>query len=131
MYATRDGSAKFAERLATVYNLPPEEIHCEGCLAEGDAVFTYCRVCPIKSCTAERGLAGCNECDDWPRENIDNFPIPVGKKVMMRAIPHWREVGTERWVADEKARYACPSCGARLFRGAKRCRACGESVDVD
>jgi len=131
MYATRDGNAKFAERLATVYNLPPEEIHCAGCLAEGDAVFAYCRVCPIKSCTIERGYSGCHQCDDWPCDKVDDFPMPVGKEVMMRAIPHWREVGTEQWVADEEERYACPSCGARLFRGAKRCRACGEPVDVD
>jgi len=28
MYATRDDNPKFAEKLATVYNLPVEEIHC-------------------------------------------------------------------------------------------------------
>ena len=57
--------------------------------------------------------------------------MPVGKKVIMRAVPHWREVGTEQWVADEEARYVCPSCGAELFRGAKRCRQCKEPVDAD
>jgi predicted RNA-binding Zn-ribbon protein involved in translation (DUF1610 family) len=131
MYATRDDSPKFRERLAGVYNLPPDEIHCEGCLAEGDAVFAYCRVCPIKTCTAGRGYEGCHQCDDFPCQAIDDFPMPVGKRVILRAVPRWREIGTEAWVAEEEARYVCPACGARLFRGAKRCRECGEPVDVD
>jgi hypothetical protein len=131
MYATRDDNEKFRDKLATVYGLPAEEIHCEGCLAEGDAVFTYCRVCPIKSCTGERGYRGCHECDDFPCTFIDEFPMPVGKKVIMRAIPRWREVGIEQWIAEEEERCVCPKCGARLFRGAKRCRECKEPVDVD
>jgi len=131
MYATRDDNKKFAELLAGVYNLPVEKIHCEGCLAGGEATFEYCRVCPIKSCTAERGYEGCHQCDEFPCEFIDNFPMPVGKRVMLRAIPRWREVGTEQWVAEEEARYVCPECGARLFRGSKRCRECKVEVDVD
>ena len=42
---------------------------------------------------------------------IKNFPMTVGKKVIFRAIPHWREVGTEKWIQDEEARYVCPECG--------------------
>jgi len=50
---------------------------------------------------------------------------------MMRAIPQWREMGTEKWVAAEEARYQCPQCGLKLFRGAKRCRECKTPVDLD
>jgi len=57
--------------------------------------------------------------------------MPVGKKVILRAIPHWRSVGTEKWVEDEEARYLCPSCGHKLFRGAKQCNKCKTSVDLD
>lgn len=131
MYATRDDNPKLRERLAPVYGLKPEEIYCEGCLAEDDKVFFYCRVCPIKSCTQEKGYEGCHQCDDFPCEHIENFPIPVGKKVIMRAVPRWREMGTEAWVEEEEKRYVCPHCGARLFRGAQRCRECREPVDVD
>jgi hypothetical protein len=131
MYATRDENEKFRERLAPVYGLSPDEIRCEGCLAEGDAVFSYCRVCPIKNCAGEKGYEGCYQCDDFPCQFIEEFPMPVGKRVMLRAVPRWREVGTEKWVEEEEARYRCPHCGAELFRGAKRCRVCKESVDVD
>ena len=91
----------------------------------------YCRVCPIKSCAEEKGYEGCYQCDDFPCSFIEDFPQPVGKKVMMRAIPQWREMGTEKWVAAEEARYQCPQCGLKLFRGAKRCRECKTPVDLD
>jgi len=57
--------------------------------------------------------------------------MPVGKKVIMRAIPQWREMGTEAFIAVEEERYRCPQCVQALFRGAKRCRNCGKNVDRD
>ena len=57
--------------------------------------------------------------------------MPVGKKVIMRAIPYWKEHGTEKYVKDEIKRYHCPECGNPLFRGAKRCNKCNITVDVD
>jgi predicted RNA-binding Zn-ribbon protein involved in translation (DUF1610 family) len=129
--ATVDDNDKFRERLAPVYGVKPEDLYCEGCLAPVEKVWTYCKVCPIKTCAGERGYEGCHQCDEWPCAPIESFPIPVGKKVIMRAIPRWREVGTETWVEEEEQRYKCPNCGAQLFRGAKRCRECKETVDVD
>jgi hypothetical protein len=136
-YATRDENPGFLEKLFGVYRdripgmekLAKEDLRCEGCLSE--TVSTFCRVCPIKDCTREKGYAGCHECDDFPCRFIDGFLMPVGKKVILRAIPHWRECGTEKWVADEEARYVCPDCGHKLFRGAKRCNECKSPVDVD
>jgi predicted RNA-binding Zn-ribbon protein involved in translation (DUF1610 family) len=55
----------------------------------------------------------------------------VGKRVILRAVPHWRQVGTAKWVHDEEARYHCPNCGNQLFRGAKRCNQCKTDVDLD
>lgn len=129
LIAHRDGNEKFKERLATVYGVEPEMLVCDGC--KSDNVWGFCQVCPIKSCTEERGYEGCHQCDDFPCDHINNFPMPVGKKVMLRAIPQWREMGTEAWVEAEEKRYICPSCGYKLFRGAKRCRSCKESVDLD
>lgn len=131
LIADRDRNQKFKERLATVYGVKPEHIKCEGCLAAEDQVFGYCKVCPIKTCTRERGYEGCHQCGEFPCAHIESFPMPVGKRVMLRAVPEWREWGTEKWVAAEEKRYHCPACGSPLFRGAKRCRECREPVDVD
>jgi len=127
--AHRDDNAKFKERLATVYGVSADQVRCEGCLSHD--LFTYCQTCPIRSCTIGKGIEGCHQCSDFPCTFIEGYPIPVSKKVILRAIPAWRELGTERWMEEEERRYHCPQCGYGLFRGAKRCRDCGSRVDVD
>jgi len=129
LIADRDDNQKFKERLSAVYGVSVDQLHCKGCLS--DTVFEYCKVCPIKSCTQEKGYQGCHQCDEFPCKLIDDFPMEVGKRVMLRAIPQWREMGTQKWVEAEEERYHCPHCGSPLFRGAKRCRNCKEPVDRD
>ena len=127
--AYRDDNAKFKERLKDVYLVDADEIRCEGCLSQ--VLFKYCQDCPIRACTLEKGIEGCHQCGDFPCRFIEDFPLPVGKKVILRAIPTWRQLGTGRWMEEEEKRYHCPQCGYELFRGAKRCRNCRELVDLD
>ena len=131
--AHRDDNQKFKQLLMKVYKpfvKDANDIACTGCLSDG-IVFPVCQVCSIKKCCKEKNIEGCHQCDDFPCKFIENFPIPVGKKVIMRAIPTWRELGTEKFVEEEEKRYHCPSCGNQLFRGAKRCNQCKKEVDVD
>ena len=141
--AHRDNNQKFKERLVNLYkggvsgkgilpnceNLSIEDIKCRGCLS--DELFMHCRQCEVRKCTREKGYTGCHQCDECPCQYIDNFPMAVGKKVILRAIPHRREVGTEKWVRDEEARYTCPECGNKLFRGAAKCNQCKVKLDLD
>ena len=127
--AHKEGNEKFRARLAEFYGVAPEALNCDGCQSPVRAEF--CRVCHIRACTEEKGFYSCHQCDDWPCEFIEDFPVPVGKKVIMRAIPTWAKLGTEKYVAEEEKRYLCPSCGHQLFRGARRCRQCKEEVDLD
>jgi hypothetical protein len=141
--ADRDDNRKFKERLVGLYqggvpgkgtlpggeDLTVDDIRCRGCLS--DEPFVYCKTCGIRDCTRERGYAGCHQCGDFPCRRIETFPMTVGKRVILRAVPHWREVGTAQWVRDEEARYVCPECGNRLFRGAARCNRCKAELDLD
>jgi hypothetical protein len=137
LYATLENNVMFKERLLGVYkgklpdseNLSVEDIHCKGCLS--DEPFYFCRDCNIKDCATKKGYKGCHQCKDFPCKLIEEFSIPLGKKVILRAIPYWREVGTKKWVKAEEARYICPECGNKLFRGAKRCNRCKTPVDLD
>lgn len=131
--AHRDNNLKFKKKLLPIYKAfakSVDDIACTGCLSDG-IVFPVCRSCPIKKCSQDKGINGCHQCNDFPCKFIENFPIQVGKKVILRAIPTWRELGTEKWVEEEEKRYHCPDCGNDLFRGAKRCNKCGIAVDVD
>ena len=131
--AHKDNNIKFKQALFPVYKAfakSVDDIACTGCLSTG-IVFPVCQVCPIKKCTKEKGIEGCFQCEEFPCKYINNFPIPVGKKVILRSIPEWRKLGTEKWIEQEKKRYYCPECGNKLFRGAKKCNKCKIEVDLD
>jgi len=131
--AHRDNNMKFKEKLLKVYGpfaKTIEDLQCTGCLSDG-VVFGYCKSCHIKSCVKEKGINACYKCDDFPCRIIKRFPIPVAKKVILKDIPTWQELGTKKWVEQVEERYHCPECGNSLFRGAKRCNKCKIVVDVD
>ena len=136
-HATQENNLAYLKRLARIYarrfpefaGAPAEELLCDGCLSTRRSVF--CQECAIRDCTQQKGFEGCHQCPDFPCALIDQFPVPAGKKVMLRAIPYWRTHGTEAWIAAEEARYHCPACGHRLFRGARQCEQCRTSVSID
>ncbi|MBF0476645.1 MAG: TlyA family rRNA (cytidine-2'-O)-methyltransferase [Deltaproteobacteria bacterium] len=135
--AHRENNPELKKRLVEMFkgkfsgseHLTVEDIHCQGCLSEKP--FLFCQKCRIRDCAKLKGLTGCHECDDFPCRIIQNFPVAVGKKVMLRAIPHRREAGTETWIRAEEARYHCPQCAQQLFRGVRRCINCQTEVDLD
>ena len=141
--ADKSNNRKFQERFLSVYqgkiagkgkmpnseNLTVEDIQCNGCLSNKQ--FLHCRKCEIKNCVLEKGYKGCHQCDEFPCKYIENFPMTLGKKVILRAIPYWRQVGTQKWIQDEEARYICPKCGNKVFRGAVRCNKCKTDLDLD
>ncbi len=126
LYATRNNDERLKEKYAKSFGLSPNDLNCRGCLS--DVVFSYCRVCPIKSCAQEKNIEGCHLCDEFPCGNVDNFPVPEGKAHILRAVPLRRQLGTEKWVEGEELLFSCPACGTLLFRGAKKCRKCGSLV---
>ena len=122
-YATVSGDQKLKEKLARAYGDSPEKIHCQGCRSED--VYWYCAVCPIKSCVTEKGIEGCSQCESFPCDKVEKFPVPEGKKNILRAVPVWRKLGTEEFIKAEEKLFSCKQCGSIMFRGARKCRECG------
>lgn len=119
-----DNDEPLKEKLAKLYGVDsPAKIQCAGCRSEEP--FFFCRVCTIKSCAEEKNFEGCYECESFPCEKIQGFPFAEAKQNMLRAVPRWRELGTEAWVKEEEDRFRCKSCGTDSFRGARKCRQCG------
>ena len=141
--ADRDNNEKLKEKLLALYKgkvpgkgtLPSSEtlstrdIRCKGCLS--DDRFMHCEQCAIRECAMEKALQGCHLCDKFPCALVDNFPMAVGKKVILRAVPERREMGTKAWVQNEEKRYHCPECQNKVFRGAMTCNKCRASLDLD
>jgi hypothetical protein len=141
--AHRDNNQKLKEGLVRLYqggtagkgtlpnseNLKAKSIQCNGCLS--DIRFMHCQQCEIRACNQEKGYSGCHECDEFPCQHIENFPMTIGKKVILRAVPHRRTVGTDKWIHDEEARYNCPECGNKIFRGVIKCNKCNAKLDLD
>lgn len=141
--AHREKNEKFKERLVGLYRggvpgkgtlpgsdqMTTRDIHCNGCLS--DDLFLHCKQCDIRDCTREKGLAGCHQCSDFPCSHIENFPMTVGKKVILRCTPYRKVHGDEKWAMDEAARYVCPDCGNTVFRGVVRCNRCKADLDLD
>ncbi len=136
--STRDGNTKFRDILARLYGSRPEETACLGCMQADppECLYGFCEQCRIRDCVKGKGLTSCHPCDEFPCSLIEGFPIPVGRRVMKRAIPAWREkvaelgeeAGSVAWARAECERYHCPDCGEPLFRGAVACRACKAPV---
>jgi predicted RNA-binding Zn-ribbon protein involved in translation (DUF1610 family) len=141
--AHRDSNQKLKEGLVRLYqggtagkgllpnseNLRTEDVRCNGCLSNDR--FMHCQQCEIRNCAQEKGYSGCHECNDFPCQHIENFPMTVGKKVILRSVPYRRKFGTEKWIQDEEARYFCPECGNKVFRGVIKCNQCRAELDLD
>lgn len=136
--ATRDHNDKFKAIMGSLYGTSPEDTACLGCMQPDppEKLYGYCSMCSIRNCVRERGYYSCHQCSEWPCEQIRNFGLATGRRVMERTIPIWREKvaelghekGSIEWARSECERYHCSNCGAPLFRGAQRCRECKRDV---
>lgn len=127
--ASRDNNEPLKEKLAGAYGVTPDQIACNGCLSAQR--FVYCQTCGIRTCAMENNHEGCHQCDTFPCNLIDAFPVPVGKKVILRSVPARKKLGTQIWAKQEETRYECPQCHVQLFRGARRCPRCKALVEID
>jgi hypothetical protein len=104
------------------------DLRCEGCLSEVRAA--PCRECAIRSCAISKGVTRCAECADFPCEVItafNNDGMPHHGEVL-RNIRRQREIGVEKWVAEQEARWQCPSCGEPTDWYAVQCHRCGHPL---
>ena len=126
--ADKNNDQKLKESLAPFFGTSPENIACEGCMSE--KTFQFTKICPIRACAQKKELKGCHQCDDFPCNNIQNFPIEPAKNRILKSIPQWKEIGTERWVAEQEKKYTCSNCGTLLHRYADKCGNCGRAFVV-
>ena len=67
-------------------NCGPEDVgDCDGCRTEGGSLF--CTGCHIRTCAAEKGIANCAYCADYPCEALEKlFATDAGARQRLDAI---------------------------------------------
>lgn len=74
--ATQNEDDREREKVAGMWSkqfkmeLQAKDINCDGCLASGGRLFSYCQVCEIRTCCREKGLENCAHCDDYACEKL-------------------------------------------------------------
>jgi len=105
-------------------------IQCNGC--KSDSLFINCAFCRIRECAISRKVEHCIDCSDYPCSLLGN------RQQAQVVLPHLkenhpnmesiRENGTEKWLADQKAKWQCPQCKAGFSWYSTRCSHCGASL---
>jgi len=54
-------------------NLKPEDINCDGCVSDSDRLVGHTRVCEIRKCGKQKGIANCAYCGEYPCKKLGEF----------------------------------------------------------
>jgi hypothetical protein len=74
--ATRDDDGAARAAISAFYAekhgmaIPPGEIACDGCVADGGKLHANCRECAIRNCCRGKGLPHCGLCKDAPCDQL-------------------------------------------------------------
>jgi len=77
--ATRDNDDVKRREVADLWSkeyksdIKPEDINCESCLTDSDNVFGYTRICDIRKCGRQRGVANCAFCEEYACDRLIEF----------------------------------------------------------
>lgn len=53
--------------------LKPEDINCDGCVADSERLFSHTKVCEIRKCGLDKKVANCAYCDEYACEKLTDF----------------------------------------------------------
>lgn len=107
-----------------------ETNRCPGCNVRLDqAKPPHCVHCRIKECT-EQGHPNrfCGECPAFPCRRLRQLDLRYRTKYGMSMLANLetiRAFGIRKFVAQEKKKWACPTCGETLCVHRKECLRCG------
>lgn len=82
--------------------------------------------CFVRCCT-DKGIQNCSECPDMPCEALTAFANDeyAHHSASITNLYRIREIGLKAWLAEQKQKYTCPDCGARLSWSSVACDQCG------
>jgi hypothetical protein len=104
---------------------------CLGCRGEDLAKPDHCRKCNIKTCAAERGVALCVDCADFPCVIIKRLDKSYRLRYQVSLIDNARRlkaVGAPQFLSEEKDGWTCAACGGVISLHDGVCSECGKQT---
>ena len=105
---------------------------CDGCRTDSATKAKYCSACRIRNCdelaATESGF--CFECAKFPcarLRQLDKRYRARYRMSMLQNLTSIRDNGLEGFVASEKVRWMCSSCGGLVCVHKDRCVYCGHA----
>lgn len=78
----REALERTAAQWREAFNSPEitaDSIICDGCLATGARLASYCSVCELRACAMGRGVVNCAHCSDYACEKLKGFHGPASE----------------------------------------------------
>ena len=101
---------------------------CRGCRAMDGSQPDHCRVCKIKTCAGEHGVAFCSDCPDFPCTVIKRLDRSYRQRYAVSLVEDARRrqaLGVEAYLLEKKARWTCAACGGVVSLHDRVCSECG------
>ena len=111
---------------------------CPGCLGPDENKPSFCsKECSVILCEKrkEKGYAYCDECPDYPCEEIKEKEKRYGSRYPlcespMKNLRDIRELGMEMFLENERKQWTCKECGGVISVHSGACTACGKQYGV-
>ncbi len=108
---------------------------CPGCrAADPNKAISVIR-CKIKNCEViqEGKVKFCFGCDSFPCKNLKHMDKRYRTQYNMSVIENLENVqrfGIQKFVINEKIRWACPECGGVICVHRQYCHSCGKKSEI-
>ena len=102
---------------------------CEGC--NSGFLASWCAQCEIKDCARSKNIRVCLDCNEFPCEKMASFindkKYPYHKEVEAK-MKSYKELGLEKWLAEQEKEYTCKNCGTEFNFFQKTCENCSTDL---
>jgi hypothetical protein len=103
---------------------------CPGCRSDDYPEFKTAVICKIKNCKliVSGQVQYCFECESYPCKVLDHLDKRYRTNYGMSMIDNLeiiRNAGVEKFIDQEKERWACPKCGEMICVHKEKCVICG------
>ena len=82
--------------------------------------------CCFVKCCIDKGFNNCSECPEMPCRDLNSFANDGFNHhaATITNLYRIREIGLDKWLVEQKAKYTCPECGARTGWSFSTCLKC-------